>query len=282
MPLVGLTSGAARGMLIPGRTVMPGRMRNSERQLPLNFDEGPRWDACLLEAALAEGAGRFVSLTLTDNRSVLISCRRTPGRLSLRLHQMFLHAPVAVVDALGRSLRRRTRETVRVVRRFMDENRHRVRNAPHRMPVIQSQGSNHDLGSIFDRLNARFFDGAMRLPITWGRGGGRARRRGLTFGSYDPRLPLIRIHPVLDRRDVPAYFLESVVFHEMLHHKLGGVRDRRGRTVYHSRSFREAEAAFPSHPQALAWERSNLSRLLRASAALDRSRRETAARRKAS
>ena len=56
---------------------------------------------------------------------------------------------------------------------------------------------------MFDRLNARFFDGALRVPLTWGRGSGRARRGGLTFGSYDPVLALIRIHPVLDRRDVP-------------------------------------------------------------------------------
>ena len=65
------------------------------------------------------------------------------------------------------------------------------------------------------------------MPLTWGRGGGRARRGGLTFGSYDPVLALIRIHPVLDRRDVPRYFLESVVYHEMLHHHLGGVPDTR-------------------------------------------------------
>jgi len=274
-----LTSGAARGMLISGRTTMSGVMRNSQRQLALRFDEAPRWEPRGLERALADEAGRTVSLTLTDNRSVLISCRRTAERLNLRLHEMFLHAPLSVVEALGRSLRRRTREAVRVVRCFMDEYRHRVRSVPQRMPVVQSQGSTHDLASMFARLNERFFDGEMHLPITWGRGSGRARRRGLTFGSYDPRLPLIRIHPVLDRRDVPAYFVESVVYHEMLHHKLGGIRDRAGRTVYHSRSFRLAEAAFPSHSQALAWERVNLPRLLRESAALDRSRRKSPARR---
>jgi hypothetical protein len=43
-------------------------------------------------------------------------------------------------------------------------------------------------------------------------------------------LGLIRIHPVLDRREVPLYFLESVLHHEMLHHHLGGVPDRSGRT----------------------------------------------------
>ena len=71
-------------------------------------------------------------------------------------------------------------------------------------------------------------------------------------------LGLIRIHPVLDRRDVPLYFLESVVYHEMLHHHMGGVPDSAGRTVYHSRSFREAEARYPRHREALAWEKENL------------------------
>ena len=113
----------------------------------------------------------------------------------------------------------------------------------------------------------------MRVPITWGRGVGRARRGGLTFGSYDPVLALIRIHPVLDRPAVPRYFLESVVHHEMLHHQMGGVSDRAGRTVYHTRAFREAEARFPRHREALAWEKQNLPELLRASRALDRERR---------
>ncbi|HKC11484.1 MAG TPA: hypothetical protein VKI41_05460, partial [Vicinamibacteria bacterium] len=96
---------------------------------------------------------------------------------------------------------------------------------------------------------------------------------GLTFGSYDPVLRLIRIHPVLDRGEVPLFFLESVVYHEMLHHRLGGVPDRAGRTVYHSRAFRQAEARYPWHREALAWEKENLPHLLRASHALDRERK---------
>ncbi len=86
-------------------------------------------------------------------------------------------------------------------------------------------------------------------------------------------LALIRIHPVLDRSDVPRYFLESVVYHEMLHHHMGGVPDRAGRTVYHTRHFREAEARYPRHQEALAWEKANLPKLLRASQALDRARK---------
>jgi hypothetical protein len=155
----------------------------------------------------------------------------------------------------------------------MNDNLHRVRHLPRALPPIVAAGRFHDLAQVFDRLNDRFFGGKMRVPLTWGRGSGRARRGGLTFGSYDPVLGLIRIHPVLDRREVPQYFLESVVYHEMLHHQLGGVPDSAGRTVYHSRAFREAEARYPLHREALSWEKENLPLLLRASQALDRERR---------
>jgi hypothetical protein len=160
----------------------------------------------------------------------------------------------------------------------MNENLHRVRKVKRALPPLVTAGAAHDLQQVFARLNARFFGGTLRVPLTWGRGGGRARRSGLTFGSYDPVLALIRIHPVLDRRDVPDYFLESVVYHEMLHHHLGGIPDRAGRTVYHSRVFREAEARYPWHRQALAWEKENLPLLLRASQELDQKRRARSAR----
>ena len=63
------------------------------------------------------------------------------------------------------------------------------------------------------------------------------------------------------------------MYHEMLHHHLGGVSDRAGRTVYHSRAFRQAEARYPWHREALTWEKENLPMLLRASQALGRERR---------
>jgi hypothetical protein len=141
------------------------------------------------------------------------------------------------------------------------------------MPPLVTRGEAYDLTAIYADINHRFFHGTMSVPITWGRGVGRARRGGLTFGSYDPVLALIRIHPVLDRADVPRYFLESVVYHEMLHHHMGGVPDRAGRTVYHTRAFRQAEARFPKYREALAWEKANLPKLLRASQDLDRTRK---------
>jgi hypothetical protein len=237
----------------------------------------PRWDHAALEAALVRECGRPLRLTLTENRSVLLSFRKQGGVVYLRLHQMFLHASPAVVRAVARGLKRTNRNADGLVRRFMNENLHRVRRLPQRMPPLVTQGTTYDLQEIYDRLNVRFFSGRLAVPLSWGRGSGRARRGGLTFGSYDPVLRLIRIHPVLDSREVPTLFLESVVYHEMLHHHLGGVPDRAGRTVYHSRVFREAEARYPHHQEALAWEKDNLPHLLRASQKLDRERRRQAA-----
>src|SRR5262245_1114489 len=243
--------------------------------MALSFDDGPLWDGLRLGCAIAEGAARPVKLTLTENRSVLLSVRREKGTAFVRLHHMFLHAPANVVRAIARGIRARaSRAADSVVRRFMNENLHRVRRVKRELPQLTTHGSHHDLLRVFESLNARFFSNRLEVPITWGRGYGRARRGGLTFGSYDPVLSLIRIHPVLDRPEVPRYFLESVVYHEMLHHHLGGVPDRPGRTVYHTRAFRAAEARYPHHREALAWEKRNLRYLLRASQALDRKRRK--------
>ena len=242
------------------------------------FEEAALWDNASLEAALVREAGKPLQLTLTDNRSVLLSFCRGSAGVELRLHRMFLHAPMDVVRAVARGLRRRSRKGDAGVRRFMNENLFRVRRVQRAMPPVQARGRVHDLLAIYDRLNARFFAGSLRVPVTWGRGSGRARRGGLTFGSYDPVLSLIRVHPVLDRREVPLYFLESVLYHEMLHHHLGGVPDRSGRTVYHSRQFREAEALYPRYHDALAWEKQNLPSLLRASQELLRQRKNGAGR----
>ena len=251
---------------------MSRKTRCESGQLTLPFDD-PLWTAVHLATALRRECDRPLELTFTENRSVLLSYRRRGGVLHLRLHRMFLHAPLDVVRAVARGVCRPGRGGDSVVRRFMNANLHRVRMPTRTLPPVRMQGRVHDLRLIRDRLNERFFDGRLDVAVTWGRGGGRQNHRRLTFGCYDPILRLIRIHPVLDRRDVPLYFLESVVYHEMLHHQLGGVPDSAGRTVYHSRAFREAEARFPWHREALAWEKDNLPQLLRACHRMEEERR---------
>src|SRR5688572_26228231 len=90
------------------------------RQLHLAFSDGPLWDGRSLEQALLAETGKALRLTLTENRSVLLSFRKRAGVVQVRLHRMFLHAPQEVVRAVARTLRRTSRSADGEVRRFMN------------------------------------------------------------------------------------------------------------------------------------------------------------------
>ena len=123
-------------------------------------------------------------------------------------------------------------------------------------------GSHHSLGAIFARLNAEYFDGRVDASIRWGRRT-RARRprRSIKLGSYNSRLGLIRVHPALDATWVPDYFVEYVVYHEMLHHIIP-VELGVGRRRPHGRDFRRRERLYHSYGRARVWEKLHLSELL--------------------
>ena len=82
------------------------------------------------------------------------------------------------------------------------------------------------------------------------------------MGTYSHDERLIRIHPALDQPFVPVYFLEYLVFHEVLHHILPTPMVG-GRALYHSPEFRERERSFRHYQRSLEWEKRNLGRLLR-------------------
>ncbi|PON17802.1 hypothetical protein C2W62_11335 [Candidatus Entotheonella serta] len=87
------------------------------------------------------------------------------------------------------------------------------------------------------------------------------KRTSIRFGVYDRQQNLIRIHRHLDQPFVPHYFVESVVYHEMLHHLIPAVRIR-GKWYNHPPAFKRAERQYPHYQKAQDWERKNLHRLL--------------------
>jgi hypothetical protein len=213
-----------------------------------------------LEAAL--GASRVV---WTQNRRTVLSSRRVEAGLVVRLHRVFATADDAVLDALGRYLKTGERRASTAISRFVDESRSRIAGAePARTRPLVSRGAVHDLGGLFEELAMEHFLGRMDgVAITWGRPSPRRRRRrSIRLGTYSKDELLIRVHPALDQDWVPRFFVRFIVFHEMLHH-VEPAREGRGRTEFHTKSFRTRERAFHDHDRAIAWERTHLSRLLR-------------------
>jgi hypothetical protein len=223
------------------------------------------------------------SLVLTDNRTRIVSARASgDGGLHVRLHRCFRQAPDEVIDALGVFLRARDgrarRQALSLVRGFFRQAQHALRleraadpsrPAPRRRLRLEPRGEHFDLVALRDTIDAEYFGGQLQgLAITWGRGGAprpsrrRGRRSGfmVRLGSYHDADKLIRIHPVLDRADVPLHVVASVVHHEMVHAVVPAVL-RGGRRYVHTAEFHRLERLFRQHDEAEAWLKANIERL---------------------
>ncbi len=213
--------------------------------------------------ALAERLGQPVRLVVTDNRSTMLSAKPKGGRLEVRLHHMFLTANEDILTAVADYLGEGEPEAANVIDRFVEQNRTRFVAASRPQSELRAAGCHHDLRAMVDDLARRHFGGRVEVRITWGK---RVRpkrgQRSLQLGTYLPEEHLIRVHPVLDQSWVPKYFVEAVVFHEMLHHDMPAVVQN-GRRHYHTAAFRKRERSFEYHSAAEQWQKENLWRLLR-------------------
>ena len=127
-----------------------------------------------------------------------------------------------------------------------------------------SEGRWFDLRAIFDKLNARYFRNRLRdYTIIWGRRRRERPKSYIVFGSIQEEDRMIRIHPLLDRQFVPAWYLEYVVFHEMLHAVVPDRHDRAGRRIVHHEGFLKKERGFRHYRRSQEWEEENLGRFLR-------------------
>ena len=222
-----------------------------------------------IRAHLARGS---VRVTLTDNRYTMISVRRQARRArasrerhyDVRLHHMFADADPAITRALARYIAENDRDASRALGDFIDANTERVRGKARRSPLqmIVTLGDHHDLREIYDDLNRRYFEGKIDAAITWGPRTGRPRRRNsIKMGSYSVEDRLIRIHRSLDRAFVPRFFVEWIVFHEMLH-QVHDIKVKNGRREFHTKQFLADEASFEHYHEARAWERRHLDAIL--------------------
>ena len=205
-----------------------------------------------------------VEVQLTDNAWTMVSYKRLQGRVRFRLHHMFAVAHEDVVRALAGFTGRNRRTHGRAIDAYIRDHRDLIRPPCDRpLPALEQRGRVHDLAAIFARLNAEQFGGKIDARIGWGRRSALGRRSSMKMGVYLHEQKLIRIHPALDDEEVPRYFVELVVFHEMLHQAVPPAVGSDGRRVVHGPGFRERERSFPGYARARAWEKANLHLLLR-------------------
>ncbi|MCB1149072.1 MAG: hypothetical protein KDK48_02820 [Chlamydiia bacterium] len=191
----------------------------------------------LLQGLLAQ-TGRNVKLRINDNRSTMISVRWHPLEVRLSLHRMFLYAPEEVLQALLHYIRAgKNAAFPPEIRLFLQEGTAHL-DYKHRLDpeALICKGVHYDLKTFYDEVNKNYFDSSLDLSITWYGSQKRRFRSTVTFGLYSDPLKLVKIHRLLDSPDVPPYFLDFIVYHEMLH---SVCRPKGGRI--HTREFRQRE-----------------------------------------
>ena len=138
-----------------------------------------------------------------------------------------------------------------------------------RLPVqrqleLSHEGQYFDLRALFDKLNGEYFNVVLRgYTITWGRRRKLPPKEYFVFGTIQEEDRIIRIHPLLDAPFVPTWFLEYVIYHEMLHAVTPEETDDKGRRRIHTAEFYRREAEFYCYRRARRWEDENLDRFLR-------------------
>jgi hypothetical protein len=193
-------------------------------------------------------AATRVVVRVHENRSTLLKWSYPPGEVHIHCHAAFLPLPDDVIAVVAR-------------RDPAAWSRLRLLPRSRPAPDMAADGEVHHLDALIVAERARL-DRELPAAVGWGRWSGVAPQRSLRLGSCaagDP--PVIRIHPVLDHEQVPAWFVGFVLYHELLHLRFPPLAEA-GRRVIHPRSFRQAERRHPRYAEALAWEEAHIGHLL--------------------
>jgi len=200
-------------------------------------------------------------IVLNDNRSTMLrvlSRKRKSARVSI--HRIFLEAPDEVISAVAHHVRGTRRNQDHLIRGYIQTSLPRLH-----YPVGETvtKGQHYDLQMIYDHINAAYFQNTLNLKITWYGSAAKKPRTRITYGQYLDHQKLVKIHRLLDDPFFPPYFVEFIVYHEMLHAIVPGYLDEAGYFRTHGAEFKEREQAFAHYKRAIAWEKRHKEKLFR-------------------
>ncbi|MGI8785931.1 MAG: hypothetical protein ACR2L2_20035 [Acidobacteriota bacterium] len=181
------------------------------------------------------------------------SIRRRSGRVLVRLSDIMRDAQPADLEAIAAILicklyRRTIPEKVeRRYRRYANQPEvrdriHEVRRRRSRPSRGRSKGRTYDLHLMLEAVARKYHvDLANIAKIYWTPTVSRS-----VLGRYDRAHYSIAVNRALDHPDIPAYFVEYIVYHEMLHSVFDDVFEDDTRRSHHA-AFRAAEKRFTDY-----------------------------------
>lgn len=177
--------------------------------------------------------------------------RRRGAPVRVTLAPGYLYAPADVLDALlraalgfGRAARARL-HAYALGADFAETTQALELATP--PPPGSLRGAHYDLEHVFERVNADYFDGALPRPrLAWS-----STIAHRLLGYYQHASDRLTISRALDQAGVPPAAIELVMYHELLHKRLG-VQVVNGRHYAHTAAFHAAERQFHGYREAKA------------------------------
>ncbi len=198
-----------------------------------------------------------IQLVMNENHSTFLSVLRKGRRqVKLSLHKFFLYANDWVIEAIVDYSLKRNSHALVILRTFINEH---FKDADYSDKVkkesLLTKGNHYDLSVIYSRVNSTYFENKLNLSFTWFKKPIYRNFSSLTFGSYSRPLKLIRMNALLDISEVPSYFLDFVMYHEMLHEVCPPTIDKLGRSRVHTKEFRMRERLFDKYQEVTLFEK---------------------------
>lgn len=199
--------------------------------------------------------GKKLKLKINNNRATMLSVRWEPDRTHVSMHRMFLEAPKNVMAELACYLRRKSKTPSPVVKAFIEQG---IRKLDYSDQLkVNTLGSVYNLERLYEQINNQYFDGKVKLKITWYGKPISTKRNKITFGLYSEPQKLIKIHRMLDSLSVPDYVVKFVIYHEMLHHVCPAHVDDKGTLHMHDKAFKKREEQYQYFRLAQEWIEEN-------------------------
>ena len=185
--------------------------------------------------------------------SYLYRLERRQGGFTFTVQEGFISAPPEIIAQLAslvakRKINPHTRAALvaysrsaayRSILQTIQQNARAVYYEP------DAVGGFHHLKDSFERVNHAYFEGKQPLPhLCWS---SRATQRKL--GHYNPVTDTIQISRALDTARTPAYALDYVMHHEIIHRLLGS-QVKNGRQSHHNAAFHKLEGAYRDYQRA--------------------------------
>ena len=195
-----------------------------------------------------------VDVIITRNRSVVLSSKTERKRVQVRMHQVFLEADRRVIRAVAELIKKDSSTARKIIDHYIQKNHKKIQAKKRRGIQLQPRGRVYDLTKILKSLSEKYNLRVRGIKITWSNARIRPGQQSIRLGSYNHEQKLIRVHPALDSPDVPRYFVEYIVYHELLHALIPPVT-KNGRKDFHPPNFKELEQKFSYYKQAREFER---------------------------